>query len=48
MRVATVSTPAGRRGVQGPKKLDLVATVLHPKRRCRFEVLPGEGFTGVS
>ena len=30
------------------KKLDLVATVLHPKRRCRFEVSPGEGFAGVS
>ena len=30
------------------KKLDLVATVLHPKCRCRFEVSPGEGFAGVS
>ena len=29
------------------KKLDLVATVLHPKCRCRFEVSPGEGFAGV-
>ena len=35
-------------GVQGLKKLDLVATVLHPKCRCRFEVSPGEGFAGVS
>ena len=29
------------------KKLDSAATVLHPKCRCRFEVLPGEGFAGV-
>jgi hypothetical protein len=48
MRVATVSTPAGSSVTQGLKKLDLVATVLHPKCRCRFEVSPGEGFAGVS
>ena len=35
-------------GSAGTEKLDLAATVLHPKRRCRFEVSPGEGFAGVS
>jgi len=48
MRVATVSTPTGSSVTQGLKKLDLAATVLHPKRRCGFDVSPGEGFAGVS
>jgi hypothetical protein len=48
MRVATVSTPAGSSVRSGTEKLDLVATVLHPKCRSRFEGSPGEGFAGVS
>jgi hypothetical protein len=48
MRVATVSTPAGSSVRAGTEKLDLVATVLHPKCRSRFEGSPGEGFAGVS
>ena len=38
MRVATVWTPTGSSVTQGLKKLDCAARVLHPKRRCRFEV----------